>query len=160
MKVCQRLLKALGYLSTYDRSPEVDEQIQMRADKLYHRMLDQEGAVEKVNAEGLPVPQFVPLIDQQKQQQQQQTTPKATGISVEVAQPGPEKIKEWQEKLEKLPEEDRAAEQEALKAEHRARAEMAAQIQTIWQEQAKEREARKAEGKETIMDRVKGILGK
>lgn len=58
----QRFLKALGYLSTYDRPASVDEDIQMHADTLYHRMLDQEKAIEAAKAAGEPVPTFAPLI--------------------------------------------------------------------------------------------------
>ncbi|KAL8730006.1 MAG: hypothetical protein Q9166_004329 [cf. Caloplaca sp. 2 TL-2023] len=56
-----RFLKALGYLSAHDRPPEIDERIQMHADKLYHRMLDQERAVEEAKKAGLPIPEFPPL---------------------------------------------------------------------------------------------------
>lgn len=57
-----KFLKALGYLSTYERPPEVDEQIQMHADKLYHQMLRQERAIEKARAEGKPLPTLEDLI--------------------------------------------------------------------------------------------------
>ncbi|KAL9633211.1 MAG: hypothetical protein Q9164_004839 [Protoblastenia rupestris] len=53
-----RFLKALGYLSSYDRPESVDEQIQMHADKMFHRMLDQEAAIEEAKAAGRPVPEF------------------------------------------------------------------------------------------------------
>lgn len=58
----QRFLKALGYLSTYDRPPEVDEAIQMHADTLYHRMLAQEAALESAKAAGQPEPSFPPFL--------------------------------------------------------------------------------------------------
>ncbi|KAL8714627.1 MAG: hypothetical protein Q9220_001575 [cf. Caloplaca sp. 1 TL-2023] len=57
-----RFLKALGYLSTHDRPPEIDEKIQMHADKLYHRMLAQERATEEAKAAGLPAPVFDALV--------------------------------------------------------------------------------------------------
>ncbi|KAL8934626.1 MAG: hypothetical protein Q9211_005129 [Gyalolechia sp. 1 TL-2023] len=57
-----RFLKALGYLSVFDRSAEIDEQIQMHADTLYHRMLAQEAAVAEAKASNAPVPSFAPLI--------------------------------------------------------------------------------------------------
>ncbi|KAL8773227.1 MAG: hypothetical protein Q9209_001904 [Squamulea sp. 1 TL-2023] len=57
-----RFLKALGYLSAHDRPPEIDERIQMHADKLYHRMLDQERAVEEAKKSNLPIPEFPPLV--------------------------------------------------------------------------------------------------
>lgn len=86
----QRFLKALGYLSAYDRPADIDEQIQMHADTLYHQMLDHEAAVAKAKASDTPVPEFPPLISPsstlrssdhttQQQQQQQQPPTTATG---------------------------------------------------------------------------------
>ena len=60
-----RFLKALGYLSTFERPPEVDERIQMHADTLYHRMLAQEKVVEEAKAAGLPAPEFPPILASQ-----------------------------------------------------------------------------------------------
>ncbi|KAL8784723.1 MAG: hypothetical protein Q9213_003820 [Squamulea squamosa] len=57
-----RFLKALGYLSAHDRPLEIDERIQMHADKLYHRMLDQERAIEEAKKSNLPIPEFPPLV--------------------------------------------------------------------------------------------------
>ncbi|KAK3341694.1 hypothetical protein B0T25DRAFT_350312 [Lasiosphaeria hispida] len=151
-----RLLKALGYLSSYDRPPAVDEQIQMRADELYHTMLDQEAAADKAKAEGLELPKFGPLIPKAAAVPTDPSIPAA----VAPAEPGPNTEAAWRRKLEELPEQDRAAEEVALRAEYQAKAEMAVKIQTIWQGQAKEREARKAEGKETIIDRIKNVVGK
>ncbi|KAL2050698.1 hypothetical protein ABVK25_009085 [Lepraria finkii] len=57
-----RFLKALGYLSTYDRPSEIDESIQMHADTLYHRMLAQEKATDEAKAAGQPAPTFAPIL--------------------------------------------------------------------------------------------------
>ncbi|KAK0632261.1 hypothetical protein B0T14DRAFT_490653 [Immersiella caudata] len=148
-----RLLKALGYLSSYQRPKEVDEQIQMRADKIYQQMMENEREAAKAKEEGRPVPVYTPVIPKQE-------APAAGPDGVVPVEPGPNTLKEWKEKLQKLPAEDRAAEEEALRAEFRAKAEVAGRIQSIWEEQAKEREARKAEGKETMVDKVKGLVGK
>ncbi|KAL2180477.1 uncharacterized protein P884DRAFT_255639 [Thermothelomyces heterothallicus CBS 202.75] len=165
-----RLLKALGYLSVQGRSPEVDEDIQMRADELYHRMLDQEREAEKARAEGREVPAFKPLFDDDDNNNNNNNnnnggagrgnTAAAGAPSSEAAkvpEPSAATLASWKEKLEKLPPEEREAEEKALRAEHRAKAEMAMQIQKLWEEQAKEREARKAEGKETIMDKFASL---
>ncbi|KAL2154725.1 hypothetical protein VTH82DRAFT_3401 [Thermothelomyces myriococcoides] len=144
-----RLLKALGYLSVQGRSPEVDEDIQMRADELYHRMLDREREAEQARAEGREVPAFKPLLDDHDDNN--------NTAAAKVPEPSAATLASWKEKLEKLPPEEREAEEKALRAEHRAKAEMAMQIQKLWDEQAKEREARKAEGKETIMDKFESL---
>ncbi|KAK3937191.1 hypothetical protein QBC46DRAFT_320148 [Diplogelasinospora grovesii] len=162
-----RLLKALGYLQSYDRPPEVDEDIQMRADTIYHRMLQQEEEIAKAKAEGRPIPSFPPLITTNTTKTQQSatspmptksTTDTSSGAAA-IPQPDQATLDAWKEKLEKLPEEERAAEEQALRAEHLVKAEMAAKILALRQEQAREREARKAEGKATIGDKITSLLG-
>ncbi|KAI1761239.1 hypothetical protein GGR53DRAFT_506317 [Hypoxylon sp. FL1150] len=149
-----RLLKALGYLSTLDRSPEVEEDIQLHADTLYHRMLSQEAEVAAAKEEGRPIPKFPPLMNMlqteqlRKQQQQQQ---------------GEDLTKEQQEmlreRLKKVPEEDRPAEEEAVRAEWRAKAEVASRLDELWKKQERDRQARKERGEETLWDKVSGTLG-
>lgn len=123
----------------------------MHADTLYQRIAEQEAAIEAAKNENRPVPTFAPVIAK---------PPRAKEGDFDVAAMNPEAQKKWREQLEKLPEEERQAEEEAMKAELRAKAELASKVQGLWQEQAKEREARKAEGKETIYDRVVGFMGK
>ncbi|KAK3397924.1 hypothetical protein B0T20DRAFT_235697 [Sordaria brevicollis] len=155
-----RLLKALGYLQTYNRSPEVDEDIQMHADALYHRMLEQEAEIEKAKAEGRPVPAFPSLFETHKHPTKMsapQATTEAGGK--DPYEPSQEIVDSWQDKLSQLPETDRMAEEEALRAEHRAKMMMAKNLQELWNEQSKEREKRRLEGKETIGDKIKRVLG-
>ncbi|KAI8965447.1 hypothetical protein F5Y11DRAFT_313154 [Daldinia sp. FL1419] len=144
-----RLLKALGYLSTLDRSPEDEEEIQMHADTLYHRMLSQEAEITAAREEGRPIPRFPPLIPRLDQQQQTQ-------------QPAEELTLDQQEtlraRLKKVPEEDRAAEEEAVRAEFRAKAEVASRVQDLWKKQEQDRQARKARGEETLWDKVTGTF--
>lgn len=150
-----RLLKALGYLSVEGRSVAVDEDIQMRADELYHRMLAQEREIERAKEEGRDAPVFASLFEEK-----QQARAEAQARASAVAGPSAEVVSSWKAKLEKLPPEEREAEEQALRAEHKAKADMTAQIHGLWQEQAKEREARKAEGKETAIDRLNNFIGK
>ncbi|KAI1392819.1 uncharacterized protein F4822DRAFT_142127 [Hypoxylon trugodes] len=149
-----RLLKALGYLSTADRSPEVEEDIQLHADTLYQRLLSQEAEVAAAKEEGRPIPTFPPLIPrvsiaanqlQQKAQQQEELTK--------------EQQEMLRERLKKVDEEDRPAEEEAIRAEWRAKAEVASRIQDLWKKQDEERKARKERGEETLWDRLSGTFG-
>ncbi|WYZ44141.1 hypothetical protein EsH8_VII_000577 [Colletotrichum jinshuiense] len=142
-----RFLKALGYQSVYNRPAHVEEDIQMHADQLYNRMLEQETAIEAAKKEGLPAPKFDLSIP---------TTPAG---SAPVVQPRPDLEKSWQEKLEQLPETERAAEEAALRADLQAKAEVAKNVQKLWDEQEKEKEKRKAEGKDSIIDRIAGSFG-
>ncbi|KAI0384194.1 hypothetical protein F5Y04DRAFT_238095 [Hypomontagnella monticulosa] len=149
-----RLLKALGYLSTYDRSPEVEEDIQMHADTLYHRMLSQEAEVAAAKKEGRPIPKFPPLISklpttieqqpQRQNQQQEELTQEQLGI--------------LRERLKKVAEEDRVAEEEAIRAEFRVKAEVASRVQDLWKKQEEDRRARKERGEETLWDKLSGTF--
>ncbi|KAG4216841.1 hypothetical protein PC116_g34678, partial [Phytophthora cactorum] len=96
-----RLLKALGYLSTLDRSAEAEEEIQMHADTLYHRMLAQEAEITAAREEGRPIPQFPPLIPRLDQRQQTQQP-----IEEDLT---PEQQETLKARLKKVPEEDRVA---------------------------------------------------
>ena len=51
-----KFLQALGYRGNVYGSTEENEAIQMHADKLYHRMMDYEAAVDEAKATGKPVP--------------------------------------------------------------------------------------------------------
>jgi hypothetical protein len=141
------LLKSLGYLSTFDQSPELEEDIQMHADTLYQRLMKQEAEIEAAKKEGRPIPKFAPLVARPM---------------VRAAIPEPELTPEQQEmiksKLEKVAEEDRAAEEEAIKAELRAKAEVASKVQSLWRQQELERQMRKEKGEETMWDRVAGVF--
>ena len=148
----QRLLKALGYLSNYDGPSEINEDIQMHADALYHRMLEQEAAIEEAKKEGRPVPKLEPML--------MKSAVAVKKEDFDISSMNPEAQKKWKEHLEKLPEQDRLAEEQAMKGELKAKAELASKLQGLWQEQAKEREARKSEGKETISDKVANLFGR
>lgn len=142
----QRLLKALGYLNAIDRSPEMDERIQMHADKLYHQMMEQEAAIEKAKAEGLPEPKFEPIIPKKASEDQ-------------LANLSEEARKRYQEALEKVDESQRTAEEAAIQAEMRSKAEMVGKVKELWKEQEVERQARKARGEETLKDKVSALFG-
>lgn len=51
-----KFLQALGYQGSAYSAVEEDEAIQMHADKLYHRMMDYEAAVDEAKAQGKPIP--------------------------------------------------------------------------------------------------------
>ena len=58
-----KFLQALGYLTSPNRSDEDDEKIQMHADKLYHRMMDYEKAVEEARLNDDPIPPLSSVFD-------------------------------------------------------------------------------------------------
>jgi hypothetical protein len=140
----QRLLKALGYINAIGRSPEMDERIQMHADKLYHQMLEQEAAIEKAKASGLPEPKFEPLV------------PKVSDDRIENM--SEEAKKRYQDALAKVDEKEREAEAAAIHAELRSKEAMVGKVKELWKEQEAERQARMAKGEETFKDKVAAIF--
>ncbi|KAF4967313.1 hypothetical protein FSARC_5143 [Fusarium sarcochroum] len=140
-----RFLRALGHGSVAGRSAAVEEDIQMHADSLYQRMIKHEEAVEKAKTEGLPVPVF------------QTTIPKAKANAVA---PTEELQQQWKEQLDKLPAEERVVEEAALRADLQAKAEVAGNVQKIWDTQAEQRKQRQAEGNSTFGDYVASLFGK
>ncbi|KIN02387.1 hypothetical protein OIDMADRAFT_162548 [Oidiodendron maius Zn] len=158
-----KFLRALGYLSTYDRPPEVDERIQMHADTLYHRMLEQEEAIDKAKAEGRPIPSFPPLITSKPKSSMPAASP-ATEKSLDdnrlkIEELSPSVQASLKKKLEGLSEPERRIEEMAIKAEIQAGEKVAEQLGSIYDRQAEERRKRKEEGKERIGDRISSIFG-
>ncbi|PMD50924.1 uncharacterized protein K444DRAFT_544942 [Hyaloscypha bicolor E] len=149
-----KFLKALGYLSTFDRPPELDERIQMHADSLYHRMLEQEKAIEAAKAEGRPVPSFPPLLSSNSK-----------NLPVPIDESGlqpsdlkPKIQKGLKKRLEGLKDDEREVEERAIKAEIQAGVQVAEQLGSIYEKQAEERRIRKEQGKETIGDKITSIF--
>ena len=128
----------------------------MHADTLYHRMLDQEEAIEAAKKEGKPIPAFAPLlsarpkIKTQDPEVENKTNASDLPASVQAG---------LKERLEKLSPEERILEERAIKAEIQAGEQVAERLGSLYQRQDEERQLRKDQGKETISDRVKSIFG-
>lgn len=133
-------------MSSFDTPDSTNEDIQMHADALFQRMLAQERAIEEAKKAGQPIPKFDSLLPK--------LAPDAN-----QAEPSEEVRKAWQAALEKLPEEDRAAEERALRADFDAQAKVAQDVQKLWDEQAELRKSRKAEGKATWLDTAREAFG-
>lgn len=142
-----RFLRALGYGSDMNRSSTVDEDIQMHADSLYQRVLQHEKAVEAARENGTPIPIFNPAI------------PK---VSKSTVQPSEEVQQQWNEALEKLPEEERAVEEAALRADLQAKTDVAKSMKQFYEgrkKKSKEDDERGVERKtvaEQLWDRMTG----
>ena len=123
----------------------MEEDIQMHADTLFQRMLNHEAAVEKAKKEGLPIPVFEAVVPKAK--------PGMIAPSEELQQT-------WKEKLDKLPEDERPAEEAALRADLQAKAEVAGKVQQIWNTQKEERQTRQQHGTSTFGDYLSSLFGK
>jgi hypothetical protein len=58
-----KFLQSLGYLASSSTSDEDEERIQMHADKLYHRMMDYEEALEDAKRNNQPIPPLSSVFD-------------------------------------------------------------------------------------------------
>jgi len=162
----QRFLKALGYLSSYDRPPEIDEQIQMHADTLYHRMLSQEKAIQEAKAAGHPTPEFPAILSPNHPPTTNTTTTPspntpATDPSLPPLSPltqsllNPPSQTKLRERLKKLTPMERELEERSVQMEARNAEDMARRMREVEEGRKKRRE----EGKGTAADTVAGWFG-
>ncbi|KAI9767103.1 MAG: hypothetical protein M1840_005892 [Geoglossum simile] len=155
-----KFLKALGYLSNFERAPEVDEQIQMHADKLYHQMLDQEAAIERAKAEGLPIPTFEPLITiSPPDKQTKSPSPPPFKPALTIGQLSPEIRAQLNKRLEGLTDKERELEEKAIAGEIAAGELLAGRLTDVYKEQERARQERKEQGKQTLGDSIRGLFG-
>ncbi|KAI9690543.1 MAG: hypothetical protein M1822_009506 [Bathelium mastoideum] len=176
-----KFLKALGYLSAQERSPEEEERIQMHADKLYHQMLDQERLAEEAKNESKGLEK---LGSDEKISDVQETLRKggfAEALKVRLKAEGlveatqsstkqgerppsfedmtPEKQAIVLERLKGKSPEERDIEIKAISGEMAANEGFLKQILPVYEEDRRQREQRRQEGKETMSDKVKTLLG-
>lgn len=116
----------------------------MHADKLFNRMLDHEKAVAKAKEEGRPVPVFESVV------------PKLPG---QAAKPTEDVEKTWRDNLSKLPEDEREAEEAALRADYQTKEDVAKGIKEIIESKKKEREVRQAAGEGSFADTIASLWG-
>ncbi|KJZ77329.1 hypothetical protein HIM_03053 [Hirsutella minnesotensis 3608] len=138
-----KFLRALGYGSVIGRSPTVEEDIQMHADSLFQRMIRHEEAVEQAKKDGTPIPVFEVSIPR----------PKTTAAAA-AAEPTEDVKKEWQKRLEELPEEERVVEAAALRGDLEAKAEVTRKARQLWDAQQEDKARRKAAGQTTVSENV------
>lgn len=99
----------------------------MHADALYQRVLQHEDAVEQAQKDGRPIPKFDPVI------------PKAGGGNAAPRVEASEEVQEqWRERLEKLPEEERAVEEAALQADLETKSAVARNLRDILEAKKKD----------------------
>lgn len=140
----------------------------MHADSLYHRMLDQERAVEVARAAGQPIPSFPPIISLSPHKSSSVPSDAASTLEIAGVQSAASvtrkeltaKVKAQLEKRFKdLSPEEREVEEKAIAMEIAAGEVLQKQIGEIWDEQGKAKKLRREQGNETFSDRVSGWFG-
>ena len=118
----------------------------MHADALWQRMLAHQAAVKKAKDEGAPVPQFDPVVPR---------------VAAEAAafQPPEEVRAAWNEKLGKLPADERPAEEAALRAEYATKTRLARDVRSLRAAEQDERRRRREAGGEGFVDTLAALFG-
>ncbi|KAH7079037.1 hypothetical protein BKA63DRAFT_256756 [Paraphoma chrysanthemicola] len=162
-----KFLKALGYLTMDERSPEEDERIQMHADKLYQQMLQQEAEIEKAEKEGRERPKFESLLSDRaiSRTTASNTAPRpATSTAANVgaedesdvwSQIKPDSRRAYEEKLAKLPAQQQEMERIAVIGELKAQSGITKKVEQTFVEERINRMKRREAGQATIGDTIK-----
>jgi hypothetical protein len=162
-----KFLRALGYMSVPGRTLEEEERIQMHADDLYQQMLKHEHAVKEAKEQGIPQPEFKPVMSREniakvlgirsgKAVDIEENARKA-GIDVEKLVELKEKQqKKLDEKWKNLTPEERVAEEAALISRIQEKEYMVRDYTEFMKEKQLERHKRKEEGKESVADQLHG----
>ena len=178
-----KFLKSLGYLSL-ERSEEDEERIQMHADTLYHRMLDEEKREEELQKQGKLVEDVLSAESRGKVEETQEVLRsggfadalkvrmKAVGMmgqtqvgTKEDGKPltfqdlSPEKQAVFLQRLKNQTPAERALSVRAVSGELASNEDYLKKLVPVWEEDKRQREQRRAEGKETIGDRIKSAWG-
>jgi len=159
----------------------VDEEIQMHADTLYHRMLDQEKAQKEAEEAGLPIPQFPPIIPkprsavpsaatpsslpsptEREAAAQTRRSPDAVGSVEEGKQRDyltPEARAELKKRMKDKPEAVRELEEKAMRAEAESDASVAKRVLALQGSAKEQRQRRRDKGEATVGDSISGWFG-
>lgn len=166
-----KFLKALGYLTMDERSPEDDERIQMHADKLYQQMLAQEAEIERAEQEGRPKPQFESLLSDtsiSRTMAAQSSLSNPTSLSGQTSTDEeddiwskirPESRREYEKKLAELPPEQREIERMAVLGELKAQTGVTKKVKDTFVEERIARMKRIESGQATLGDTIKHWWG-
>ena len=167
-----RFLKALGYLSSWDRPPEVEEAIQMHADKLYTTMLEREQQIETAKKAGLPEPNFPPLFgrdstavarsagsDAALDSARATSDARVSQRPPELDQLTPEAVARFEERLKGMTPLEREVEERAYAAEIASGVRTLNQLDQQREDRLANKQKRKERGEQTIGDRVTSLFG-
>jgi hypothetical protein len=162
----QRLLRALGYLGAYNRPPDVEEKIQMHADKLYQGMIAQEeidtkskegGHLKGDKSEEQNEQNEQRAAEQQiKSQYDKELDPSVLKIVEELRPKVREKFKD---RLSQLQPSQRPLEERALAMELIAGKDVVKTVSTLREQGAEQRDERIKKGEATMRDRMSKLLG-
>lgn len=122
----------------------------MHADKLYHRMLNQEAAIEAAKKEGRPIPVFEHVLSDKE-------VPKP---EIDARNLPPDVQVQIRKQLEHLSREERELEETVMKGEIQTMLQAGNKLEQIRRKNEEEAKRRREAGKETFADKVSSMLGR
>ncbi|KAF2000636.1 hypothetical protein P154DRAFT_192135 [Amniculicola lignicola CBS 123094] len=170
----QKFLKALGYFTLDERSPEESERIQMHADKLYQQLMDQERQIEEAIEQKKPIPQFESVLSKQNISRAMTTIKVGTEAGKDTggqsltglfneedvwAQVKPEARQTYEQQIADLPPLEQETERRAILAELQVQNTMAKRLEVAFVEERISRLKRKESGQATVGDTIKRWWG-
>lgn len=150
--VQSKFLRALGYLAPYERTKAESERIQMHADKLYHRMLEEEEAVNAAKARGEQPPVFEPLV---KPRMDEEVAPIASTVVTFEDLPKDVQEKYLKERFKGLDGQMLELAKRELDQEIAANQVVAYHLEERYKTERRDRLRRQEEGNERVSDKVK-----
>ena len=146
----------------------------MHADTLYHRMLDQEKAIEAAKEAGQPAPSFAPLLSQPRSAQSPAKSPTPPPSSSPIpdqsapAEPAAEKEgprltdaarAELRKRTKNQPQLVKELEERAMRAEAESDIGVAERVTDLMTARERARKERREKGQATVGDTISGWLG-
>jgi hypothetical protein len=171
VEVQSKIMKALGMMAMEPRTQSEMDAMQIHADNMYRKMLEQEKLIEEAKERGEEPPVFESVISKATSAKnpaapQTSTTPlldqstAAAGATDDVwNQIKPERREEYEKELAKLPKEQQELERKVLEAELRAKLGMSSTVETIFIEESIARNKRREAGQSTFGDFLKHMWG-
>jgi len=157
-------LYALGYLEAEGRPAELEERIQMHSDRLYQQMLRHEEAVKQAKEQGLPPPEFKPVLSKDNLARVLGVKDaKVLGIAEKVekfSQAGElshvrEELRDdYKDRTKNMTPDERMAEDASRLATNLLDVQKAEALMGMKKQQDMEADDRRATGQETMTDRI------
>ena len=153
-----KFMKALGYLGVVGMGDvEAEERIQMHADRLYQKLIEQERLRDEARKEGRPIPEFEPVLNPQSVDST--TAVQSLLDPFDVSDLPKRYHQEYLKDVKDKSPQEAAVSKEALKAEIRQKKESAVGYIGALQVEQQQRAKRFEEGNPTLADRIKRLSG-
>lgn len=155
-----KFLKALGYMGAVGLPQDETERIQMHADALFRRMIEQERLRKEALEKGLPEPEYKPVMSRENiagmMGAAMASSKQFDGFMDRVT---PEARAGYEERLKDKNAEEQALEMRVIESELQSKVDHVQEVSDIFREEKKGRLQRKSQGSSTVGDRLKAWWG-